>query len=155
MKFTLKSANHLFNKILMLTLLLLASNSYAGKFFAPGGIAIGGYDPVSYFVDNQAQKGSEQFKYAWHNVDWHFSSAQHLTLFKAAPQKYAPQFGGFCALGAAHNGAVPVDPTIFTIHKGKLYLNMATPVGVTWRLNPDFHIARASKAWDNGDIVFY
>ena len=110
---------------------------------------------MSYFTDNKAQQGLAKYSFEWHDVTWFFSSEQHLNTFKMAPHKYAPQFGGFCALGAAHNGAVPTDPETFTIHKGKLYLNMAPPVGVTWRLNPDFHITRASKAWDDGSIVFY
>jgi len=139
----------------MASLLFLSAYSYAGKFYASKGIAIEGYDPVSYFTDNKAQIGNKAFSYKWHDVTWQFANKLHLELFIKAPQKYVPQFGGYCALGAAHNGAVPTDPETFTIHKGKLYLNMASPVGVTWRLNPDFHIQRASKAWASGNIDFY
>ncbi len=141
--------------LLALTLMLFANLSHAGKFYASDGVAIRGFDTVSYFTKNKAELGSDKFSYKWHEVTWHFSSKEHLALFKAAPQKYVPQFGGFCALGAAHNGAVPTDPATFTIHKGKLYLNMTPPVGVTWRLNPDFHIQRAATAWENGSITFY
>ena len=140
---------------IIIPLLLISAQSYAGKFYSIEGVAIEGYDPVSYFTENKAQVGNIEFSYEWHNVTWHFTSKVHLQLFIKSPEKYVPQFGGYCALGAAHNGAVPTDPEIFTLHKGKLYLNMAPPVGVTWRLNPDFHIKRASKAWSSGKIDFY
>jgi len=127
----------------------------AGQFYSTEGVAIEGYDTVAYFTQNAAIKGQAKFKTRWHDVTWFFSSKKHFELFIASPEKYVPQFGGYCALGAAHNGAVPTDPETFTVHKGKLYLNMAPAVGVTWRLNPDFHIERASKAWQNDKIVFY
>ena len=138
-----------------LVLLSISSFAHAGKYFATDGIAIRGYDPVGYFENDQALQGSKDFQYQWSEVTWYFSSAKHRDLFKAEPEKYAPQFGGYCALGAAHFGAVPTNPEAFTIHKGKLYFNMTQPVVVTWRLNPDFHVARASKAWNEGKIRFY
>jgi YHS domain-containing protein len=139
----------------VITLYLFTLPSFAGQFFSSDGIAIEGYDTVAYFTENKARHGSENYALKWHGVTWQFSTAENLALFKSSPEKYVPQFGGYCALGAAHNGAVPTDPETFTIHKGKLYLNMAPPVGITWRLNPDFHIARASKSWQEGKIIFY
>src|SRR5947209_5630996 len=60
-----------------------------------GGVAIGGYDPVAYFVDNRAIKGSEKFSYKWLGTPWHFVSDEHRQLFKNDPVKYAPQYGGY------------------------------------------------------------
>ena len=62
-----------------------------------GGIAIQGYDPVAYFTDGQAVKGSDAFAYEWLGAIWHFASAEHRDLFAADPVRYAPQFGGYCA----------------------------------------------------------
>lgn len=109
--------------------------------------AIDGYDPVSYFVDGQAQRGSAEITAEWNNVTWRFSSDGNRDAFIADPGKYAPQYGGFCALGMAHGGDVPTDPTAWTIWEDKLYLNMISEVSITWRYNPDRLIERANRQW--------
>ena len=68
-------------------------------------VAIMGYDPVAYFTDGRAVKGSEQFAYKWLGATWHFASTEHQQTFAATPIRYAPQYGGLCALGVA-NGEV-------------------------------------------------
>jgi YHS domain-containing protein len=60
-----------------------------------GGLAVKGYDPVAYFTANRPIKGSAEFEYRWQGVKWRFSSAENLEIFKAAPEKYAPQYGGY------------------------------------------------------------
>ena len=62
-------------------------------------IAIHGYDTVAYFTESKAIKGSGEFEQVWEDARWHFSSATHRDLFAANPERYAPQFGGYCALG--------------------------------------------------------
>lgn len=110
--------------------------------------AIDGYDPVSYFTNNQAERGSADITTEWKNAVWHFTSDAHRELFIANPEKYAPQYGGFCALGMAHGGDVPTNPEAWTIHEGKLYLNMIEEVTTTWRYNPDKLIERANLKWE-------
>jgi hypothetical protein len=109
--------------------------------------AIDGYDPVSYFTNNQAERGSADITTQWNNAVWHFTSDAHRELFIANPEKYAPQYGGFCALGMAHGGDVPTNPEAWTIHEGKLYLNMIEEVSTTWRYSPDKLIVRADLKW--------
>jgi YHS domain-containing protein len=109
--------------------------------------AIDGYDPVSYFTNDQAEQGSPDIIAEWNGALWHFTSDAHRELFIADPEKYAPQYGGFCALGMAHGGDVPTNPEAWTIHNGKLYLNMIEEVTVTWRYNPDRLIERANLKW--------
>ena len=89
-----------------------------------GGVAIKGYDPVAYFTDGHAMKGSEEFAYEWLGTPWYFASAEHRDLFMADPVKYAPQYGGYCTGGIAFgHAAVNVDPeTAWRIIDGKLYL---------------------------------
>ncbi len=146
----------LFKKMVFaISIALYSSVLFADQFYASKGVAIEGYDTVAYFTQNTAVKGLHKYSTVWDGITWYFSNEKHLTLFTASPEKYIPQFGGYCALGAAHNGAVPSDPQTFTIHKEKLYFNMSPPVATTWRLNPDFHIERATKAWQNKEIVFY
>ncbi len=109
--------------------------------------AIDGYDPVAYFTDGRAERGAPAITAEWNGATWHFTREENRKLFVADPEKYAPQYGGFCALGMAHGGDVPTDPTAWTIWDGKLYLNMINEVAITWRYNPDKLIERADKKW--------
>ena len=135
----------------LISIQTMASN----KIFARNSVAISGYDTVAFFMEEKAIKGNSQFQTEWQGVNWFFSSQKNLEFFNESPEKYAPQFGGYCALGAAHFGAVPTNPKAFSIHEGKLYFNMTDEVRITWRLNSDFHIKRAEKAWKENKITFY
>jgi YHS domain-containing protein len=84
--------------------------------------AINGYDPVSYFVEGKPEKGNEAFSYNWNDATWHFVSEQNMNLFKSNPEKYAPQFGGYCAFAASKGFTANTDPNAFKIMEGKLYL---------------------------------
>ena len=88
-----------------------------------GGVAIKGYDPVAYFTDSRAIKGSEEYSYEWLGTPWYFASAKHREMFKSDPISYAPQYGGYCA-GEVVGGSVTVNinPEAFKIIDGKLYL---------------------------------
>ena len=88
-----------------------------------GNVAILGYDPVAYFTDGRAVQGSPEIKQSWLGATWHFASAEHRDLFKAAPMSYAPQYGGFCA-GSVSVGLITdnIDPNSWRIIDGKLYL---------------------------------
>ena len=59
------------------------------------GLAIQGYDPVAYFIQGKALKGTEEFAYQWMGAEWRFASVEHLDLFRSNPEKYAPQYGGY------------------------------------------------------------
>jgi YHS domain-containing protein len=59
------------------------------------GVAIGGYDPVAYFTQGKAVKGSEDFSRQWMGATWHFTSREHLEMFTTNPESYAPQYGGY------------------------------------------------------------
>jgi YHS domain-containing protein len=89
-----------------------------------GGVAINGYDPVAYFTENRAMKGSEKYTYDWLGTPWHFANDDHRELFRSDPVKYAPQYGGYCAGEVAGSGSttVNIDPVSFKIIEGKLYL---------------------------------
>ena len=134
--------------------LLVCALSFCGSLsaqstpvFAVDGIALRGYDAVAYF-DGQPAVGRDDFIHQWNGATWKFSSAEHLRRFTADPSRYAPQFGGFCALGMAHGGAVPTDPTAFSVHRGKLYLNASLAIRETWAYDPDWMIGRAEPRWE-------
>lgn len=130
--------------------LLMASQAFAldkinASFF--GNLAIEGYDPVAYFTQNKAVKGSKQYKFEWMDANWHFSSAENMALFKAAPEKYAPQYGGYCAYAVSQNTTAGIKPELFTLHDGKLYLNYNRSINKKWRADRDQYIIDADRYW--------
>ncbi len=86
-------------------------------------LMVDGYDVVAYFTKNKAVEGSSKFKYVHKGMIYHFSSQNNLNLFKANPNKYIPQYGGWCAyaLGAKED-KVSINPETFKVVNGKLYL---------------------------------
>ncbi|MES2681929.1 MAG: YHS domain-containing (seleno)protein [Pseudomonadota bacterium] len=100
------------------------------------GIAINGYDTVAYFTEKKPVKGSDAYVYSWNGASWKFTSQQHLDLFKAAPEKYAPQYGGYCAYGVSKGYLVSIEPEQFTVIDGKLYLNYDASVQKKWSQDP-------------------
>lgn len=135
--------------LLLLSILMVATSSGADtlQYVTKNG-AIDGYDPVSYFTEGQAERGSPDITAEWNGAVWRFTSTAHHDAFAENPEQYVPQYGGFCALGMAHGGDVPTNPEAWTIWEGKLYLNMIKEVSITWRYNPNKLIERADKKWD-------
>src|SRR5258706_6716442 len=87
------------------------------------GIAIKGYDPVSYFTAGKAVKGSKAMAVYSQGATYYFSSVANKELFKANPAKYLPEYGGWCAYAMGAKGEkVNIDPETFKIVNGKLYL---------------------------------
>lgn len=116
-------------------------------YFSTNEGAIKGYDPVAYFSEGKAVQGVRQFSLHWQNTEWHFASAANLKAFEADPEKYAPQFGGYCAFGVAQGYAPATDPTAFTIADGKLYLNYNHKVSDKWNGDRDAYIAQGKQNW--------
>ena len=86
-------------------------------------LAIEGYDPVSYFNANKAIKGVSKNTYQYEGATYQFATTQNLAAFKLNPNKYAPQYGGWCAYAMGATGEkVDIDPSTFKIVGGKLYL---------------------------------
>jgi YHS domain-containing protein len=77
-------------------------------------------------------QGQDVFVTEWKGAKWKFSSQANLDLFKAAPDKYAPQYGGYCAYGVTKDSLVKVDPAQFTVLDGKLYLNYDADIQKLW-----------------------
>jgi len=136
---------------LLLTLFL----TLAGPLFAEGKVnttffgnkAIEGYDPVAYFQQDKAVEGKKEFKHEWMDANWHFSSAGNRDLFAADPEKYAPQYGGYCAYAVSQNSTAGIEPDQFTIVDDKLYLNYNSKIQKKWSENRDEYIRSADKNW--------
>jgi len=110
-------------------------------------IAIQGYDSVSYFTQGKPVKGTNDYTAAYNGAIYQFSSADNRDLFKADPSKYAPQYGGFCAMGVALNQKFDTDPTAWHIRGDKLYLNLNKDVQKKWRTDIPGYIESAQVNW--------
>ena len=109
--------------------------------------AIRGYDPVAYFTQARPVKGSPQFTHRWNGATWRFASAEHRDRFAAAPHKYAPQYGGYCAYGVASGYAVKIEPEAWSVVDGKLYLNYDRNVQADWKKDVPGYIRKADANW--------
>ena len=105
--------------------------------------AINGYDPVAYFTVGKPVKGQDGLVTEWMGAKWKFSSKANLDLFKSDPEKYAPQYGGYCAYGITQGSLVKVEPEQFTLRDGKLYLNYDADVQSKWLKDPAGYIKDA------------
>jgi YHS domain-containing protein len=119
------------------------SKTYSGK----NGIAINGYDPVAYFTERKAVAGKDQFAWNWSGSTWKFASQSHLDSFRLAPERYAPQYGGYCAFGCSENHKSPTDPKAWTIVQDKLYLNYNAEVKNLWIKDTTNRIKLADGFW--------
>jgi YHS domain-containing protein len=125
---------------------VLADDSVNTGYF--GGVAIKGYDPVAYFTDNKAVKGSEKYSYEWLGTPWHFANSKHQELFQSDPVKYAPQYGGYCAAEVVGGSVtVDIDPEAFKIIDGKLYLIYDKPDAAIFAADASESIPKASANW--------
>ena len=115
--------------------------------FAVDGVALRGYDPVAYFTEAKPVKGSPEFSLQWKGATWYFASAANRDAFKATPEKYAPQYGGYCAFGTAQGYAVPTEPDAWKIVEGKLYLNYNQHVRSRWEQDIPGFIKAADGNW--------
>ena len=117
--------------------------------YQPNGIAIRGYDTVAYFTDGKPVEGNDQFTTEWQGATWKFSSQENLDLFTAEPEKFAPQYGGYCAYGVAQNNLVKIEPDHWTIHDDKLYLNYNAKLNKEWRMDIPGYISSADELFES------
>jgi YHS domain-containing protein len=111
------------------------------------GIAIKGYDPVAYFTAGKPMKGDSAFTHEWNGATWRFANAANRDAFQAAPQKFAPQYGGYCAWAVSQGYTAGIDPDAWKIVNGKLYLNYSADVQKKWSGDVPGNIAKADVNW--------
>lgn len=112
-----------------------------------GDVAIKGYDTVAYFKDGKAVKGSASFTFQWHGMTWHFASRENRDLFAGSPEKYAPQYDGYCAWAMTESRLAITDPEVWKIVNGKLYLNCSQEAYNKWSRDIPGHIKKADEIW--------
>lgn len=138
-------------KIIGLLLIAFISSSAVfaqqSEIFTINGKAIRGYDVVSFFTASTPVKGEEQFSYVWKNSTWLFSSLENQELFKSNPEKYAPQYGGYCAYGMSGGYKAPTVIETWKIVDQKLYFNYSLKVQEMWSKDIPGYIQKADSNW--------
>jgi YHS domain-containing protein len=111
------------------------------------GSAIEGYDPVAYFEEGRSAEGDSEHSFEWMGATWYFASAANRDLFAADPEKYAPQYGGYCAWAVANGYTAKIDPQAWAVVDDKLYLNYSLYVQKQWQQDVPGNITKADANW--------
>jgi hypothetical protein len=129
--------------------ILLPGSALAGDPATADGLrlAIKGYDPVAYFSEGRPVQGTAEFEEVWERARWRFASAANRDRFKADPDRYAPQYAGYCAYGMAKGAKFEIDPEAWTIVDGKLYLNNSKDGRKDWAKARAENIKNADANW--------
>lgn len=134
----------------VLALTLLSTPIFAASLINVAGashIAIEGYDPVAFFTDAKPVKGSPSISATYQGAVYFFASEGHKQLFTVSPDKYVPQYGGFCAFGVSRDALAPVDISTWQVRNGKLYLNFDHDIMKKFDADFDGNVAKADTNW--------
>ncbi|MGB0694553.1 MAG: YHS domain-containing (seleno)protein [Rhodospirillaceae bacterium] len=112
------------------------------------GLALRGYDPVAYFTLGAPTEGDPAITATHNGATYRFANAEHLAKFSADPDKYAPAYGGYCAIGTSFGRKFDGDPKLWDIADGKLYLNVAEGPHNRYLAEKAQVIPRADSKWD-------
>ncbi|MEM6973580.1 MAG: YHS domain-containing (seleno)protein [Pseudomonadota bacterium] len=129
----------------------LTSRSFAGTpagVFVDFGVAIRGADPVAFFRQGAAVEGSQSHAHQWKGAKWLFASAANRDRFAAAPERYAPAYGGWCAFAMARGILAKTDPTAWLIEDDQLYLNFDSRTKTRFERDVPGNIAKANANWE-------
>lgn len=111
------------------------------------GYVIRGYDPVAYFSEKKPVPGKEEFSAEYLGGKYLFANAANRDRFKKNPEKYAPQYGGYCAYGVAVRKKFDIDPSSWCIIDDKLYFNLNPSILEKWRADAKGYIGKSEKNW--------
>lgn len=115
------------------------------------GVAIGGYDPVAYFVEGEALAGDAAFQTSYLGATWYFSSEKNRQLFEADPERYMIEFGGYCPVALSKGKAVQGTGTYWYKMEDpdgdKVFLNLDFFTQVNFNWNTDKIVKAAYEKW--------
>ena len=138
-------------KLLAVFLLLLFTTLHASAkspiSASKNGVAIDGYDAVAYFTQGSPVLGSDKFTHRWQGADWQFVNEKHRDTFAADPEKYAPQYGGYCAYAMSDGGFAAGDGERWRVVDDKLYLNSNWFAEKLWQREIPGNIRDANGHW--------
>jgi YHS domain-containing protein len=111
------------------------------------GVILKGYDAVAYFKQKRAVKGDPKYSSSYGGATYYFASADDKAEFDKTPAKYAPQYGGYCAHSLTKRKLADIDPNVFLVYKGKLYVCSSPKAGKAFYSDPDTNIKKADTNW--------
>jgi YHS domain-containing protein len=111
------------------------------------GVILAGHDAVAYFKQGKPVEGSAKYTTSYNDAIYRFSSKQNRDTFNAAPARYAPQYGGFCAYGLTFGKKFEIDGKAFEVVDGKLYVNKNRSVYQAWKKDVPTHLEQANSQW--------
>ena len=112
-------------------------------------LVLDGYDAVAYFNENLPREGKPEFTAEYRGAKWQFVSAENRDAFQKEPEKYMPQYGGYCAWAVGHGYTADTDPETGKVVGGKLYLNYSKDVAVKWNQDTGKYISEGDRNWEN------
>ena len=129
-------------------LTLSAAQVFAGDFYEEKGVALNSYDALSYFTPSPDPiQGSKELIFDYKGSKFYFITPAHMRTFASDPEKYAPQYDGFDALGVSQGRKVAAHPRVFAVVDGKLYMFSDLDSRKNWKKDISGNIARASEQW--------
>ena len=147
MPFSHRSSHFLSRACIAAALFCAALTVMAGSYHETDGVAIEGYDPVAYMTEHKAAKGHAEFSNVHKGSVFHFKDAANRDAFIANPDKFAPQYGGYCAFGVSRGYKAATSPDAFTVVDGKLYLNYNAEVKTMWSSDIPAYVRKADRNW--------
>ncbi|MFA4919022.1 MAG: YHS domain-containing (seleno)protein [Thermodesulfovibrionales bacterium] len=142
-----EAINRIVKRFIIILLLLTGCGEVAMGELLGSDIAIKGYDTVAYFKTGKALKGNESFSFKWHDLTWYFSIKENRDLFTTSPEKYAPQYDGYCAWAMTEARKAQTDPEVWQIVNGKLYLQCSQAAYEKWSRDIPGNIKKADMNW--------
>src|SRR5215469_5303787 len=114
---------------------------------ASAGVGLEGYDAVAYFTDHKPLRGSDAYTREWQGVTWKFASEEHRTAFAAEPERYVPQYGGYCAYAVAHGTTAHGDPLQWAVVNERLFVNNNALAKLLWDRDRPGNIEAGDENW--------
>lgn len=111
------------------------------------GVALEGYDPISYFTDGKPRKGDPKIEATYNGALYHFVSQEHRETFEKSPSRYTPAYGGFCGYAASVGKVRPADPAVWSIVDGQLIVQHTKSADALWQKDVAGNKAKADKYW--------
>ncbi|MEI8291282.1 MAG: YHS domain-containing (seleno)protein [Verrucomicrobiota bacterium] len=133
--------------IIALTLAVSAQAADLVNVSGASNIAVSGYDTVAFFTDHKPVNGNPGISATYQGATYIFASKEHKELFEAAPEKYTPQCGGYCAFGVSVGALFPVEISTWQVRDGKLYLNLNQTILKKFNADFDANVAKVQKNW--------
>ncbi len=129
------------------TLIAVLASLFITAMAHAGDLALDGYCPVCYIAAGKAVKGEKQFSADQGKSTYYFVSAETRDMFKANPDKFLPQYEGYCVYGVANGKKLKSDPTVFAVVDGKTYLNYDKKIAEKFNEDQKGFIKKADEMW--------